>query len=113
MGLTDDHLSRGRFGRLLGISCLLFTCCDTYHLAYFRASPLRYCASSKPIELSWFTDAKSVTLTATPSIPELATPKQDPIKMVRFKPQTTSLQLDFGQDDNRPVKLVAPLGPDD
>jgi hypothetical protein len=92
---------------------LLFTCCCTHHLAYFKATPLRYCKTSKPIELSWFSDAKSVTLTATPPIPELASERQDPIKTLTIQPQATSIQLDFGPDDNRPVKHIAPLGPDD
>jgi len=93
--------------------CLLSACCCSHHLAYFKAAPLRYCKNSKPIELSWFTDAKSVTVTATPPIPELADPSQGPIKTLKIQPQATSIQLDFGEKDNRPVKHIAPLGPDD
>lgn len=92
---------------------LLVACCGAPHLAYFKAAPLRYCKNSKPIELSWFTDAKSVTVTATPPIPELANPSQDPIETLRIQPQATSIQLDFGEKGNHPVKHIAPLGPDD
>jgi hypothetical protein len=92
---------------------LVTACCGSSHLAYFNATPLRYCKSSKAIELSWFTDAKSVTVTATPPIPELAKAHQEPVKTLRIKPEATSIQLDFGPKDNRPVKQIRPLGPDD
>jgi hypothetical protein len=88
-------------------------CCCTHHLAYFHATPLRYCKSSKPINVSWFTDARSVTLTATPPIPEVTTCKRAATDTLQFQPQATSIQLDFGETDNRPVKVIAPLGPDD
>jgi hypothetical protein len=109
---------RGRFAGVVVTSCALWlllvcACCGSNHLAYFNAKPLRYCGSSKSIELSWFSDAKSVSVTATPPIPELSDSHQGPIKTLRIKPQATSIQLDFGPKDNRPVKQIAPLGPDD
>lgn len=83
--------------------------CGSSHLGYFRAAPLRYCASSKPIEVAWFTDAKSVNVTATPPVPELADAHQAPVGTLRIAPRATSLQLDFGPKDNRPTKQIAPL----
>jgi hypothetical protein len=97
----------------LALCGLLGAGCGSRHLAYFHAKPLRYCNGTKSIELSWFSDARSVTVTATPSIPELAEPSQPPIKTLQIKPAATSIQLDFGPKDNRPVQQIAPLGPDD
>ena len=94
--------------------CVVVLCaCGSKHLEYFRAAPLRYCPSSRSIELSWSSDAKAVTVTATPPVPEIADARQPPVRRLQIKPQATSIQVDFGAKDNRPVKQIAPLGPDD
>src|SRR5262245_15974099 len=96
-------------------SCVIVLCasCGSNHHGYFTAKPLRYCKGSKSVELSWMSDARSVTVTATPPIPELAEPRQSPFRTLQIKPQATSIELDYGPKDNRPVKQIAPLGPDD
>jgi hypothetical protein len=99
----------------LAAFCVVVLCasCGSNHHAYFSAKPLRYCSDSKPIELSWMSDAKSVTVTATPPIPELAESRQSPFRTLQIRPRATSIELDFGPNDDRPVKQIAPLGPDD
>ena len=89
-------------------SLLLFGC-HSVHLGYFRAAPLRYCANTKTIAVSWFTDAKRVTVTATPPVPELAEPRQDGVKRLPIEPRPSAIQLDFGEKDNRPAVQIAPL----
>ena len=97
----------------LCVVVLCASCCGSSYHGNFTAKPLRYCKGSRSIELSWMSDAKSVTVTATPPIPELAESRQSPFRTLQIKPQATSIQLDFGPKDNRPVKKIAPLGPDD
>src|SRR6185295_1012462 len=105
----------GEWGMRLVAFCVVVWCasCCSNHHAYFSAKPLRYCSDSKPIELSWMSDAKSATVTATPPIPELAESRQSPFRILHIRPQATSIELDFGPKDNRPVKQIARLGPDD
>lgn len=92
---------------------VLCSCCQSHHVAHVTAKPQRYCKSTRSVELSWLTDASSVTVTATPPIPELSDPHQPPSRTVQIKPQATSIQLDVGAKDDRPVLQIAPLGPED
>jgi hypothetical protein len=79
---------------------ILCGACGPPSIAYYRASPRKFCPQTSAIKIEWFTDGDEVTLTALPPVAGLGEKKGR--GTVSIKPAATSIQLDAGDKYDRP-----------
>ena len=81
-------------------------CCASPSLAYYRATPRRFCPATKQVNVEWFTDAKSVTLSSKEMT---GLGKKSGHGSVLVMPKAGVIRLDYGNESDAPIKKIEPM----